>query len=123
MAFLPKEEMILDRAVLMSCKAATTVNVTLSGTQTIDGIPLSAGDRCLVKNQSTVLENGIYVVQSVTWTRSYDMQINTAMPNGLLVLVRNGTTYSNKLFGVVDNGWGGPIVTVGVDQLLFVQLN
>lgn len=32
--------------------AATTVNITLSGAQTIDGVSIVAGDRVLVKNQS-----------------------------------------------------------------------
>ena len=34
-------------------RVATTVNITLSGTQTIDGIVLAVGERVLVKNQST----------------------------------------------------------------------
>ena len=36
-----------------SVKVATTANITLSGTQTIDGVSVSADDRVLVKNQST----------------------------------------------------------------------
>src|SRR5438552_2550606 len=43
-----------------SVKAATTTNITLSGTQTIDGVALSAGDTCLVKNQTTPSGNGVY---------------------------------------------------------------
>jgi hypothetical protein len=45
-----------------SVRAATTANITLSGTQTIDGVALIAGDRILVKDQSTANQNGIYVV-------------------------------------------------------------
>ena len=36
-----------------SVKVATTANITLSGTQTIDGVAVSADERVLVKNQST----------------------------------------------------------------------
>ena len=43
-----------------SVKAATTANITLSGTQTIDGVALIAGDRVLVKNQNTGSQNGYY---------------------------------------------------------------
>lgn len=32
--------------------AATTANITLSGTQTIDGVAVTAGQRVLVKNQT-----------------------------------------------------------------------
>ena len=40
-----------------SCKVATTANITLSGTQTIDGVSVSAGDRVLVKSQSSSSAN------------------------------------------------------------------
>ncbi|MFM8446874.1 MAG: hypothetical protein ACKN92_01705, partial [Candidatus Nanopelagicaceae bacterium] len=50
-----------------SCKVATTTNITLTGTQTIDSIALSVGDRVLVKNQATASQNGIYVVASGAW--------------------------------------------------------
>jgi hypothetical protein len=56
-----------------SCKVATTANITLSGTQTIDGISVSADDRVLVKNQSTASENGIYICAAGSWSRSSDM--------------------------------------------------
>ena len=56
-----------------SCKVATTANITLSGTQTIDGVSVSADDRVLVKNQSTASENGIYICAAGSWSRSSDM--------------------------------------------------
>ena len=37
------------------------------GTQTIDGISASVGDRVLVKNQTTQANNGIYFVASGSW--------------------------------------------------------
>ena len=61
-----------SRASKESCRAATTSNITLSGTQTIDGVALSIGDRVLVNNQSTARQNGIYVVASGAWTRATD---------------------------------------------------
>lgn len=45
-------------------KAATTANITLSGTQAVDGVELFVNDRVLVKNQSTSSQNGIYLVKS-----------------------------------------------------------
>src|SRR5262249_55164847 len=51
-----------------SVRAATTgSNITLSGTQTIDGVALSAGDLVLVKDQTTASGNGIYAVASGSW--------------------------------------------------------
>lgn len=49
-------------------KAATTVNITLSGPQTIDTVSVVAGDTVLVKNQTNLAENGIYTVQTGAWT-------------------------------------------------------
>ena len=46
-----------------SVRAASTANIaTLSGAMTIDGVSLVAGDRVLVKDQSTASQNGVYVV-------------------------------------------------------------
>ena len=49
-------------------KAATTVNITLSGPQTIDTVSVVAGDTVLVKNQTNPAQNGIYTVQTGAWT-------------------------------------------------------
>jgi hypothetical protein len=54
------------------CAVATLANITLSGLQTIDGYTTLAGDRVLVKNQSTAANNGIYLASASTWTRSLD---------------------------------------------------
>ena len=48
--------------------AATTVNITLSGTQTIDGVAVVAGNTVLVKNQTNNAQNGIYQVNAGAWT-------------------------------------------------------
>ena len=55
-----------------SCLVATTANITLSGTQTIDGVSVSAGQRVLVKDQSASTQNGIYVCAAGAWSRSSD---------------------------------------------------
>jgi hypothetical protein len=48
--------------------AATTVNITLSGTQTVDTVVLVVGNTVLVKNQSNSAQNGIYTVNTGAWT-------------------------------------------------------
>lgn len=73
-----------------SVRAATTANITLSGTQTIDGIALVAGDRVLVKNQTTASQNGIYTVSASTWTRPGDAALSSEM-GGAVVNVDSGT--------------------------------
>ena len=48
--------------------AGTTVNITLSGTQTVDGVVLVIGNTVLVKNQTDTTKNGIYTVNTGAWT-------------------------------------------------------
>jgi len=48
--------------------AATLTNITLSGTQTVDGVALVAGNTILVKNQTDNTKNGIYQVNAGAWT-------------------------------------------------------
>jgi hypothetical protein len=50
----------------------TTANITLSGLQTLDGVTVVAGDRVLVKNQSTASQNGIYLASATAWSRAPD---------------------------------------------------
>jgi hypothetical protein len=49
-------------------RTATSANITRSGLQTINGVTVVAGDRVLVKDQSTASENGIYVASATAWT-------------------------------------------------------
>lgn len=100
-------------------RAATTVNITLSGTQTVDGVSLIAGDRCLVKDQTTGSENGIYVVASGAWTRATDADVSAEVTANIYVWVSEGTANA-------DTGWvlttNNPI-TLGTTALVFVQFN
>ena len=56
----------------MPCQCATLANITLSGLQTIDGYTTLAGDRVLVKNQTSAANNGIYIAGTGSWVRSSD---------------------------------------------------
>src|ERR1700693_1404543 len=77
---------------LGACVVVSTTNITLSGTQTIDGVTVVAGNRVLVTAQSTGANNGIYIVASGAWTSSTDFNSFTPMNEGLLVHVIAGTT-------------------------------
>lgn len=101
-----------------SVRVATTTNITLSGTQTIDGVSVVAGDRVLVKNQTTASENGIYVVASGAWTRATDFDTSAEASPGALIPVEEGTANGDKLFIHATNG----PVTLGTTSLTFVSL-
>src|SRR5262245_7252714 len=80
-----------------SVRVASTANLTLSGTQTIDGIAVVANDRVLVKDQTTASANGIYLVAAGAWTRTTDMDAWTEVP-GAHTFVEQGTVNA-------DTGW------------------
>ena len=84
-------------AYKQSVRCATTANITLSGTQTIDGIAVVAGDRVLVKNQTTASQNGIYVVSASTWTRSTDADAADEI-GAAVVNVDQGTANGGELW-------------------------
>jgi len=106
--------------VKASVKAATTGNITLSNTQTVDGVALSVGDRVLVKNQTTGSQNGIYVVASGSWARSADADNNPGgeVTSGMFCFVEQGTVNSDAGFVLTTND---PIVlgTTALDFALF----
>ena len=74
----------------ISVKAASTANLTLSGTQTVDTIALVAGDQVLVKNQTAPAENGVYTVAAGAWTRAPGWATALAISGQVAVAVRSG---------------------------------
>lgn len=110
---------MIGTPVLMACRAATTANITLSypgGTYTIDGVVINPGDRLLVKNQATVLDNGIYIfATSGTFPRAYDLEWDTAAPNGVLVFVREGA--QKAIWAIQSTAVVGPTFNVGLDTM------
>lgn len=103
-----------DSWLKKAVKAATTVNITLSGAQTVDGISCVAGDRVLVKNQTTASQNGIYTVATGAWTRSVDANTASEMA-GASTSIDQGTqggqiwstTFkSTDTLGTTSMAWG-----------------
>jgi len=88
-----------------ACQVATTANITLSGLQTIDGYTTVAGDRVLVKNQTSSANNGIYIASSGSWSRSTDMDVWSEVP-GAYTVILNGSAN-------IDTGWVCTATTVG----------
>jgi len=99
-----------------SCVAATTANITLSGTQTIDSVVLIAGDRCLVKDQTLSQDNGIYLVAVGAWTRATDMDNWLEVP-GAFTFIEQGTLYADTGWVCTSNAGG----TLGTTPITWVQ--
>jgi hypothetical protein len=105
--------------VKSAARVATTGNITLSGTQTIDGIAVVASDRVLVKNQTTASQNGLYVVSAGAWTRATDADVSAEVTSGMYCLVTSGSVNGGQ-------GWilttPNPI-TLNTTSLTFAQFS
>jgi hypothetical protein len=99
-----------------SVRAATTANITLSGAQTIDGVSVIAGDRVLVKNQSTLSQNGLYVAAAGAWTRAADMDTWAEVPSSF-VFVEQGSSNADTSW-VCSSDAGG---TLGTTDIVWFQ--
>ena len=100
-----------------SVRAASTANIAaLSGAMTLDGVALVAGDRVLVKDQSTASQNGLYVVAAGAWARSSDADTWAKLVSAY-VFVESGTVNADMGYlATVDPGG-----TLGTTGVTFVQ--
>lgn len=96
--------MTADRAIKEACRVATTGNITLSGLQTIDGVALGAGDRVLVRAQTTASQNGIYVAASGAWARATDFDVSSEAIGGTQMLVTSGTLNAGSSWRIAGHG-------------------
>lgn len=138
---LASENWVLNTIRLVSpCLVATTSNLTVTysngtsgvgatltnaGTQaalTIDGVALAVGNRVLVKDQTTALQNGIYTVTNIgsastNWilTRATDYDNIAQTVRGDTVSVISGTVNSSSLWMLTSS-----ITTIGTDSFTFV---
>lgn len=139
---LASENWVLNTLRLVSpCLVATTSNLTAtyangtagvggtltnSGTQAalvLDGVTLVVGNRVLVKDQATGLQNGIYTVTNVgsvstnwilTRVTDYDSTVQTV--RGDTVSVISGTTSASSLWMLTST-----ITTIGTDSFTFAK--
>lgn len=111
-------------------QAATTANITSfppTGTQTIDGISVTATSgpggtpaRVLVKNQTDKSQNGIWIV-GTPWTRAEDMASNWSDVINAYVLVLAGNT--NAATSWTADAAPGSTGTIGTTAINFTQFS
>jgi hypothetical protein len=102
-----------------SVRVATTAQLTLVTVGTaVDGVTLIAGDRVLVKNQTTASENGIYVAGAGNWARAADADTAAKLHDGAFVFVEQGTQAGTGWVLTTDNP-----ITIGTTALTFTQFS
>ena len=107
-----------------SVRLASTGNLTIADINagdTIDGVSLVAGNRILLKDQTTASENGIYTVSENAGgtVRSADMAA-TDQAAGIFVFVEEGNASADSGFVCTSDGSAD---TVGTHNLTFAQFS
>ena len=103
-----------------SIYAATTQNITLSGSQTIDGVSLTDGVYVLVKDQTDATENGIYQYSSnSTWSRVSSFLSPTTL-KAKIFSIQNGTVNGKKMFYMPKVTFNDPS-DFGIDEIDFLE--
>lgn len=105
-----------------SCLYTTTNNVTLSGLGTQAGgdwaSSLTAGDRILVKNQTSQAQNGIYTAAVGAWSRTPDLDNWVEVP-GAFTFIESGSVYLNTGWVCIAPSTG----TIGVTNMPWSQFS
>ena len=91
----------------------TTTNITLSGVQSVDGTNTSDGNRILVKDQTLSENNGIYIADSSTWSRSLDMNAVGEFESAV-VATEQGATNASTIWIQTEI-----VNSIGVDDVEF----
>lgn len=105
-----------------SVRAASTANLTLTAPgAAIDGVTLVAGDRVLVKDQTTASQNGIYVWNgaAAAMTRSADAEVTGEITGGTFAFVEEGTINADTGWVVSTDG----VITVGTSSIAWTQFS
>lgn len=102
-----------------------TFTYTATGVDAVDGVNLALGDRVLLKNQASDLQNGIYTVTTAgaigvlgILTRATDANQSFEYKTGDLVFVTAGTTLTSTTWAYT--GIDSP--TMGTTSLTYVQV-
>ena len=101
-----------------SVMALATTNYSLSGTATIDDIPISAGQRVALVGQTNKAQNGIWVVRAGSWTRPDDF-VTGKVSSGAYFFVEKGTTSAHTGWILTTDG----TITVDTTEIDFTQFN
>lgn len=105
-----------------------TLTAVSVGTLSIDGFPVTNGERILVKNQTNAVQNGIYVVTNsgsgpslaiLTRATDFDGSASGPVKSGDFVVVTIGNVNGQTAWVVISLG----TITVGTSLIFFSELS
>ena len=110
----------LRTRIIAECATTSNVNLTngLEAGDAIDGVTLVAGDRVLVKDQSTATENGLYLAVSSGAASRDPEHDSIAELSGGMVVVNQGSVNDNKIFLCTTDNTG----SIGSTSITYSQV-
>jgi hypothetical protein len=103
-----------------------TITADANGALSIDGAAVVAGDRVLIKNQSSAVQNGIYAVTAIgsgsaafVLTRGPDADTAAELTGGTFFFVEEGTANADNGYVATHNG----TPTLGTTNITFSQFS
>ena len=112
----------LRNRTVAECASTANVNISngLEAGDTIDGVTLVEGDRCLLKDQSTATENGLYLaVANGAGAASRDPEHDSiAELSGGMITVNQGSANDNKIFLCTTDSSG----SIGSTNIVYTQI-
>lgn len=110
------------QSAVISAYVASTANITLSGTQTIDGQSIGAGQTVLVAGQTTGSQDGIYISAAGAWARAGNFPTGYVIAQNCDLIVQIGNGTANKGYSYRLSTTGGSI-TIGTTAQTWSKLN
>jgi hypothetical protein len=107
---------------------ATLTNAGTQAALTVDSIAVSVGDRVLIKDQASTLQNGVYTVTTVgtistnwvlTRATDFDNSPGTEVGPGVFFFVERGATQADNGYVISTNG----AITIGTTGIDFSQFS
>jgi hypothetical protein len=100
-------------SAVLNVTAVSTVNVTTSGVQTVDGVALANGQSVLLTGQTSSVNDGIWIVNSAgAWTRPINFPAGYIIAQNcdVFVIARQGTVRVGQGFRLAT---GSGAITIG----------
>lgn len=86
-------------SAIPSVMALSNTNIaSLSGTMTVDGVALVAGNRVLLTGQTNKVQNGVWIVSTGAWTRPTNANdyITGGSASGKYVFIEQGANFASE---------------------------
>jgi len=94
-----------EEGIKAPCVVSASSNLVLADEQTVGGVACVTDDRVLARSQTDTTENGIWIVDSGSWTRAPDWSDARDVAKGVIVIdAHNSALYLTSFTGECTAG-------------------